>query len=134
MAMLSYVQYILFILVLYYQGVYCESSETSETSVPVVHDNCTVEYNGNLLTEGQTIEMKKKLYKIEDCGIHRAYHACGVYLLQMVSIACDILRRDVRSLPATKRVRRSIRRKLLTEACCETLCTVAEMTRYCPRH
>ncbi|CAF0954624.1 unnamed protein product [Adineta ricciae] len=131
MAILFYAQYILIILILCYQGVYCESSGTS---VPVIHDNCTVEYDGNLLTEGQTIEMKSKLYKVEDCGIHRAYHACGVYLLQMVSIACDILRRDVRSLPATKRVRRSVRRKLLTEACCETLCTVAEMTRYCPRH
>jgi hypothetical protein len=94
--------------------------------------DCTVNYDGRLLKEGQSIEIKGKLYKIEDCGLHRAYHACGTYLLQMVSIACAAVQQQKQQNPNTKRFRRFLSRKLLTEACCETLCTVAEMTRYCP--
>ncbi|CAF1043547.1 unnamed protein product [Adineta ricciae] len=94
--------------------------------------NCTINHDGTLLKEGESVEIRGKLYKMEDCDLHRAYHACGTYLLQMVSIACEVVRPQKSKRPSSKRFRRFSRRKLLTEACCETLCTVAEMTRYCP--
>ena len=94
---------------------------------------CTMNYDGHSLKESQSVEIKGKLYKVEDCVLQRAYHACGSYLLQMVSIACEILdQQKQRKLNHNLRLKRFIPRKLLTEACCETLCTVTEMTRYCP--
>jgi hypothetical protein len=106
----------------------------SRTISSSVIPNCTVAYGGSLLKEGESVEIKGKLYKVEDCGLHRAYHACGTYLLQMVSIACEVIQNPKRTDVHTKRSRRFLQRKLLTEACCETLCTVSEMTRYCPQH
>lgn len=93
--------------------------------------NCTVNYDGRYLNEGESMEIKGKIYKVEDCGLHRAYHACGTYLLQMVSIACEVVGQQKQKTIEKKRFRRYLPRKLLTEACCETLCTVTEMTRYC---
>jgi hypothetical protein len=91
-----------------------------------------LDYDGHALKEGQSVEIKGKLYKMEECGLQRAYHACGSYLMQMVSIACELIGHQKKKRLDTSRVPRFIPRKLLTEACCETLCTVAEMTRYCP--
>jgi hypothetical protein len=106
----------------------------SRTVLSSVNVNCTMDYGGRLLKEGESIEIKGKLYKVEDCGLHRAYHACGTYLLQMVSIACEVVQKQKSTDVSKKRSRRFLQRKLLTEACCETLCTVSEMTRYCPQH
>lgn len=89
-------------------------------------------HDGHLLKEGESIEIRGKLYKMEDCALHRAYHACGTYLLQMVSIACEVVGHQKQKNQNINRFRRFLQRKLLTEACCETLCTVSEMTRYCP--
>jgi len=104
----------------------------SATGLSSSNVNCTMNYDGRLLKEGESVEIKGKLYKMEDCGLHRAYHACGTYLLQMVSIACEVVDQQKQKNIKTNRFRRFLQRKLLTEACCETLCTVAEMTRYCP--
>jgi hypothetical protein len=104
----------------------------SQKVVSSVNVNCTINHDGHLLKEGESIEIRGKLYKMEGCGLHRAYHACGSYLLQMVSIACEVVQQQKQTMPRKKRFRRFLRRKLLTEACCETLCTVSEMTRYCP--
>ncbi|CAF0903545.1 unnamed protein product [Adineta ricciae] len=101
-------------------------------SSPSMVRNCTINHDGTLLKEGESVEIRGKLYKMEDCDLHRAYHACGTYLLQMVSIACEVVGSQKSKRPSRKRFRRFSRRKLLTEACCETLCTVGEMTRYCP--
>ncbi|CAF1485425.1 unnamed protein product [Rotaria sordida] len=94
--------------------------------------NCSAKHDGRILKEGESFEIKGKLYKVEDCTLHRAYHACGTYLLQMVSIACEVVQQQKRKNPNSIRFRRFLQRKLLTEACCQTLCTVTEMTRYCP--
>jgi len=104
----------------------------SQKVLSSINVNCTINHDGYLLKEGESVEIRGKLYKMEDCGLHRAYHACGSYLLQMVSIACEVVQRQKQTMPSKKRFRRFLRRKLLTEACCETLCTVSEMTRYCP--
>jgi len=114
---------------------------SSQVMLPPNQGNCSLNHDGHRLNEGQSVEIRGKLYKVEECGLHRAYHACGTYLLQMVSIACEVLSKQKRDLidetNNNNRFRKSlkrryIQRKLLTEACCETLCTVAEMTRYCP--
>ncbi|CAF3583508.1 unnamed protein product [Adineta steineri] len=105
----------------------------SKTVLSSANDDCIVKYGRRLLQEGQTIEIKGKLYKVEDCELHRAYHACGTSLLQMVSIACDAIQNQKYKTPS-KRVRKHLRQKLLTEACCETVCTVAEMALYCPSY
>ncbi|CAF1123760.1 unnamed protein product [Adineta steineri] len=104
----------------------------SHTVSSSVNTNCTINYNGHVLKDGESIEVRAKFYKMEDCGLHRAYHACGTYLLQMVSIACEVVDQQKQKPIISNRFRRFLRRKLLTEACCETLCTVSEMTRYCP--
>src|SRR5262245_45075163 len=68
----------------------------SLTALSSVNVNCTVNYDGRILKDGESVEIKGKLYKMEDCGLHRAYHACGSNLLQMVSIACDVVEQQKR--------------------------------------
>jgi hypothetical protein len=92
---------------------------------------CTVEHNGQRLYEGESVDMKGKLYKVEDCVLHRAYHACGTHILYIMNIVCQAVEHHKIS-PVLSRSRRFARQKLLTEACCQNLCTVSEMTRYCP--
>ncbi|CAF0773856.1 unnamed protein product [Adineta steineri] len=125
--MMFFFKYLLFVSILFHQNVY------SKTVLSSANDDCIVKYGRRLLQEGQTIEIKGKLYKVEDCELHRAYHACGTSLLQMVSIACDAIQNQKYKTPS-KRVRKHLRQKLLTEACCETVCTVAEMALYCPSY
>ena len=108
-------------------NVYCRTLTSSGKNV-----TCTMNYDGHVLQESQSVEIKGKLFKVEECALQRAYHACGSYLLQMVSIACEILDQQKQKNLNSIRSKRFIPRKLLTEACCETLCTVNEMTRYCP--
>jgi hypothetical protein len=118
--------FLLAVLVIFNENVW------SRTVLSSANVNCTMNYDGRLLKEGESVEIRGKLYKMEDCGLHRAYHACGTYLLQMVSIACEVVEQQKQKNLNTNRFRRFLKRKLLTEACCETLCTVSEMTRYCP--
>ena len=76
------------------------------------------------------MEVKGKIFKVEQCALRRAFNACGKHLLGMINIVCGSLQRDEQKRKQV-RARRSARPKLLTEACCESLCTVSEMTRYC---
>lgn len=111
--------------------------------------NCTKQIDGQSIVNGQSIELNGKIYKMEDCQLDRAYHACGKHLLTILSIVCEVIQHDRRSDSSTfkqihsmttststskirQRFKRFSRRKLLTEACCLNLCTIQEMTRYCP--
>ena len=120
------IKFLLIILVIF------NSLTSAQTILFPINVNCTLKHNGRLLNEGESIEMKGKFYKVENCILNRAYQACGSHLLQMISIACEILDRKKQRTFRTKHFRRFLQRKLLTEACCHTLCTVDEMTRYCP--
>jgi hypothetical protein len=95
-------------------------------------DNCVVKHNGQILTEGDVIDVKGKFYKVEDCGLHRAYHACGTHIIFIINIVCQAIEQH-KLTPTKKRFTRFVQQKLLTEACCQNLCTVSEMTRYCPQ-
>ena len=90
-----------------------------------------VKYGKRSLKEGQQILIHKKLYKVEDCELHRAYHACGTHILFIINIVCHALEQH-KIVPHKNRLPRFSKQKLLTEACCQHLCTVSEMTRYCP--
>ncbi|CAF0851875.1 unnamed protein product [Adineta steineri] len=103
----------------------------SKENSPSSDEPCTMSHNGTLLHEGDIIGIKGKLYKFEDCGLHRAYHVCGTQIMSIISIVCQALYKEKPSLPGI-RYSRFVRQKLLTEACCHDVCTVSEMTRYCP--
>jgi hypothetical protein len=103
----------------------------SETNIHRREDNCVVKFRGQNLHEGDTMDVKGKYYKVEDCQLQRAYHACGTHIIVMLNIVCEAVERH-KKIPSNERFSRFIRQKLLTEACCQSLCTVSEMTRYCP--
>jgi len=104
---------------------------TSKAITSSKEDNCAVEHNGQKLNEGDSIDINGKYYKVEDCGLHRAYHACGTHIIFIINIVCQAVEQN-RITPSQKRYSRFAQQKLLTEACCQNLCTVSEMTRYCP--
>ncbi|CAF0939974.1 unnamed protein product [Rotaria sordida] len=92
---------------------------------------CNLKHKGEELHEGQTIEQSGKFFKVEGCELHRAYHACGTQVLFIINIVCQALDQQ-RINPMKQRFSRFVKQKLLTEACCQSVCTVSEMTRYCP--
>lgn len=94
--------------------------------------NCFVEHNGQKLHEGDSVEINSKFYKVEDCALHRAFNACGPHIIYIVNIVCQAVEQHRSSSAGKNRVTRFAQQKLLTEACCQNLCTVSEMTRYCP--
>ena len=77
------------------------------------------------------MEVKGKIFKVEQCKLHRAFNACGKNLLGMINLVCSSFQRNEQKRKEV-RTRRSVRPKVLTDACCESLCTISEMTRYCP--
>lgn len=99
-----------------------------------VADKCQVTHEGKVLNEGESIEIKGKIYKVEDCSLNRAYHACGTHLFYVLNIVCQALEQNpnAKQQQQQKRSTKFLRQKPLTEACCLNLCTVAEMARYCP--
>ena len=122
------------------------ASPSSTSTSTTMARNCSLQVDGRSIVNGESIEMNGKIYKMEECQLDRAYHACGQHLLTILSIVCEILHhekqidRTTNSVSSTPRPpssshhieKRFSRRKLLTEACCLNLCTVQEMTRYCP--
>lgn len=93
--------------------------------------HCFVEHNEQKLHEGDSVEINGKFYKVEDCALHRAFNACGPHIVYIVNIVCQAVEQH-RLATGKRRVARFAQQKLLTEACCQNLCTVSEMTRYCP--
>jgi hypothetical protein len=113
-------------------------------------DQCVVEYDGRYLTENSVLQIRKKLYRVENCLLERVFHACGPNLLLMLNVVCRVVEQhQTTTTPIT-----SLRRptfpssatffhrlysranktpRVITESCCENLCTISELTRYCPR-
>lgn len=92
---------------------------------------CFIKHAGHKYYEGDTLDMKGKFYKVEDCALHRAYNACGPHLIYILNLVCQAVEKQKYS-SNKRRVSRFVQQKLLTEACCQNLCTVSEMSRYCP--
>ncbi|CAF0724341.1 unnamed protein product [Rotaria sordida] len=122
------------------------------------NDQCVVEYNDQYLTENSLVQIRKKLYRVEDCLLERVFHACGPNLLLMLNVVCRIVEQHQttttppplpsvqqrtmsapalffrRIYPTINRIPREIKAsRMITESCCESLCTLSELTRYCHR-
>ncbi|CAF1583010.1 unnamed protein product, partial [Didymodactylos carnosus] len=100
-----------------------------------IRDNqCLIEYDNNLLSEGKSIKIKGKLYKVEDCLLERAYKACGTNILKMLNIVCQMLDKYmVKSKESVIRRRSVSSIKSVTQSCCHSVCTISELIRYCPQ-
>lgn len=107
-------------------------------------DECAIEYNNKIYVETNTLKIKKKLYRVENCSLERVYHACGPKLLLMLSIVCRVVEKHKihNEILDSKRsiVSSSIdhfhttpyqTKHVIAESCCEDFCTVSELTRYC---
>ncbi len=100
--------------------------------IPTKEHGCIIEHDGQKLNEGDSIDITGKFYKVEDCQLQRAYHACGTDIIYIINLVCQAIEQQ-NIIPSKKRISRFVQQKLLTEACCQNLCTVSEMTRYCPQ-
>jgi len=113
---------------------------------------CLVEYDGQLLNENSVVQIRRKLYRVEDCLLERVFHACGPNLLLMLNVVCRVVEKHQTTTVPLVDFRRSTtppvqyqnnRRlrppranktpRVITESCCENLCTISELTRYCHR-
>lgn len=110
----------------------------------VQNDQCFVKYDDQLLAESSVIKIRKKVFRVENCLLERVYHACGPNLLLMLSVVCRVLEQhspssshnqfkretslssDYYLEPTTYKTKR-----VITESCCENLCSISELTRYC---
>ncbi len=116
-------------------------------------DQCIVEYDGQYLTENSILQIRKKLYRVENCLLERVFHACGPNLLLMLNVVCRVVEQHQTTTPITT-LRRSTTPspppptdeyfhqlygranktpRVITESCCENLCTISELSRYCHR-
>ncbi len=75
--------FVLTALILFNQNIW------SQTILSSVNVSCTVNYDGHLVKKGESINMKGKFYNIEDCSLHRTYHACGSQLLYIFDFVCE---------------------------------------------
>lgn len=111
-----------------------------------LNGKCGVDHEERFYSEGEAVIIGKKIYKVEDCQLQRAYQACGAPLWYMINVVCQSVEKQksrtstlasMTSSPSTAagvkyRPRRFLRETLLTDSCCERPCTISEMTRYCP--
>jgi hypothetical protein len=102
------------------------------TVLPFSNNSCTVKHGNGFLKEGEGIIIRRKLFKVEDCHLQRAYHACGARLWFVVNMVCVAIELDEATKRINKYIRRFTQEKLLTEACCSSTCTISEIVRYCP--
>lgn len=105
-----------------------EISTDQNSTTTTTNKTCTVRHGKRLLKEGDEITINTRLYKVEYCILQRAYHACGAHLWVMINIVCEAVAPHKNKI----RRRRFTEEKLLIDACCLNICTVHEMTRYCP--
>jgi hypothetical protein len=114
---------------------------------------CIVEYDDQYLTENSVVQLRKKLYRVENCLLERVFHACGPNLLLMLNVVCRVVEQQqtttTTTTPMTDLRRQTIPEstsflhriypradktpRVITESCCENLCTISELTRYCHR-
>ena len=106
---------------------------------------CYVQFNDRLIPENGTVQVRRKYYRVENCQLERVFHACGPNLLLMLSVVCRVVDQHTSSQAALRLTRagdssmshvsyRDANRsaRMITESCCENLCSIAELTRYCP--
>lgn len=110
----------------------------------IFNDECFVEYDGKLLAEGSVLKIRKKVFRVEACVLERVYHACGPNLVLMLGVVCRFFGQERTSSPfatlkreATYSILHQLeatanrKKRVITESCCENLCSISELTRYC---
>jgi hypothetical protein len=110
----------------------------------IKHEQCFVDYDGQLLAETSVIKIRKKIFRVEDCVLERVYQTCGPNLLLMLSVVCRVVEQHKTSNVYTNFKREASLssidhfditedkvKRVITESCCENLCSIAELTRYC---
>ena len=110
----------------------------------IKNDKCFVEYDGQLLAETSVIKIRKKIFRVEDCLLERVYQTCGPNLLLMLSVVCRVVEQHKTSNVFTNLKRETSLsfaehtestedrvKRVITESCCENLCSITELTRYC---
>ncbi|CAF2639057.1 unnamed protein product [Rotaria sp. Silwood2] len=122
----------LFVGFLFISLVVLNKADENGTVLPTENVNCTVKHGTYLLKEGEKIIIRGKFYKVEDCHLQRAYQVCGPDLWYIINIVCEAIDLNKEKAKRDNRIRKFVQQKLLTEACCESSCTVVEMSRYCP--
>jgi hypothetical protein len=101
---------------------------------------CFVEYEGQLFAEQQVMQIRKKMYRVEDCLFERVFHACGHHLIYILNIVCRVVEQE-HALPSRALSSNNKRDafdelgkaapRMISESCCENLCNISELTRYC---
>ena len=110
----------------------------------VKHNKCSVKYDDQTLGESSVIKIRKKMFRVDNCLLERVYHACGPNLILMMSVACRLVERHKDSNAIVNFKRQSDlssmvqynsifnrEKRVITESCCENLCSISELTRYC---
>jgi hypothetical protein len=110
----------------------------------IKNDKCFVEYDGQLLGENTVIKIRRKTFRVEGCVLERVYHACGPSLLLMLGVVCRVVEQQKASIGLVNLKREATNpsihyldsttnriKRVITESCCENLCSVSELTRYC---
>jgi hypothetical protein len=105
---------------------------------------CFVQYNNQLFPESRVIKIRRKIFRVDDCVLERVYHACGPNLILMLSVVCRLVEQHKISNEYinTKREANLLsmyhlgptadrKKRVITESCCENLCSISELTRYC---
>ncbi|CAF1639713.1 unnamed protein product, partial [Didymodactylos carnosus] len=91
-------------------GIKYKQHETSDSK-------CKIEYDGKIFKEDDTLTIKGKYYKVEECHLTRAYHACGPNVFMMFKIVCGLVEEYT-----SYRHRRGTYKnnpKVITQSCCE---------------
>ena len=53
---------------------------------------CSVEYEGRLFAEQQVMQIRNKMYRVEDCLFERVFHACGPTMVyRVLNIVCQVV-------------------------------------------
>ena len=112
----------------------------------IKQDQCFVEYAGQLLAEMSVLKIRKKIFRVEDCLLERVYQTCGPNLLLMLSVVCRVVEQHKTSNVFSNFKRETSlssiehfdsiedrTKRVITESCCENLCSITELTRYCHR-
>lgn len=102
----------------------------TRSRMPILIGDCMYQHENQTFSEGDTIKIGKRLYKIELCRLERAYQSCSKTLWRMLYVVCAAIDKRKKTRFIRKR-RRFFEEKLLTEACCEQACTVSSMTGFC---
>ena len=94
-------------------------------------EQCFVDYQGKLLAENEVMQIQKKMYRVEDCLLERVFHGCGPKLIYMLHIVCRVVEQHAVPRAVASDSSGSKATRMISESCCQDVCNISELTRYC---